>query len=131
MKKSFAAVLLLVFVLLCYISVSNPVGAYSEVKYDAVNSEALPANFQRNSGAYSVLASGQIGGRVLPSYSDCAAGTLVNFVIKSIPGYEPLSICVMSSDGELLEVFFSSGQYSFVMPESQVFIDVNFQLMRN
>lgn len=131
MKKSFAAMLLFVFVLLCYISVSNPVGAYEEVSYDAVSSESLPAGFQRNSGAYSVLASGQIGGRVLQSYSDCASGTVVNFIIKPMPGYEPLSICVMSSNGDLLEVFFEDGLYSFVMPDSLVFIDVNFQLMRS
>lgn len=130
MKKSFAAMLLFVFVLLCYISVSNPVGAYEVVSYDAVSSETLPADFQRNSGAYSVLASGQIGGRVLQSYSDCAPGTVVNFIIKPMPGYEPVSICVISSSGDLLEVLYEDGQYSFVMPDSLVFVDVNFQLIR-
>jgi|BioPla2DNA2_1021312.scaffolds.fasta_scaffold06569_3 hypothetical protein len=131
MKKSFALLLFLVFALLCYISVSNPVGAYEEVDYDAVSSAKLPDYLHRSSGIHSVLTSGKIGGRVLPSYSDCASGTVVNIIIKPMPGYEPLSICVISSNGDLLEVLYEDGQYSFVMPDSTVFIDVNFQLMRS
>ena len=131
MKKSFALLLFLVFALLCYISVSNPVGAYEEVGYDAVSSAKLPSELHRSSGIHSVLTSGKIGGRVLPSYSDCASGTIVSIIIKPMPGYEPLSICVISSSGDLLEVLYEDGQYSFVMPDSIVFIDVNFQLMRS
>lgn len=131
MKKSFAVMLLFVFIVLCYISVSNPVGAYEELGYDAVSGAKIAESFHRSSGVHSVLTSGQIGGRVFPSYSDCASGTVVNLIINPMPGYEPLSICVMSSNGELLEVLYEEGQYSFVMPDSLVFIDVNFQLLRS
>lgn len=131
MKKTFAVLLLFVFVFLCYISVSNPAGAYMEVRYDAVSSSRLSGNFYRSSGAYAVLTSGQIGGKVIPSYSDCAPGTVVNLIVKPLAGYEPISVCAVNSSGDLLEILYEDGQYSFVMPDSIVFVDVVFQLLRS
>ncbi|NLC73279.1 MAG: hypothetical protein GX684_05860 [Ruminococcaceae bacterium] len=132
MKRKYSILLLLVFSVLCYITLSSPVGAYSsESTHDVVAGAKLSVGDYRGmSKSYDVQAAKNKGGVVNPSVSDCAPGTVVKIGIVPDGGFEPGSVCVITAFGDALEVFLDGDQYCFVMPEAPVVIYVSFQLLR-
>ncbi|HIS96980.1 MAG TPA: hypothetical protein IAD42_03280 [Candidatus Scatomorpha pullistercoris] len=133
MKKHTITLPMLIFIaaLLVSMAVFPTTASGSTGDPDAVAGSGASLYLDSGAETFNVIASAQAGGVVVPSVSDSAAGKTVSFSVDPSSGYETASVAAITAAGNMLQVVRVEGeQYSFVMPEEAVVIDVTFQYTR-